>query len=102
MNPQTASGSGWRWPRLLAIAAVLAMGVLAVLLVRGDTAGAAADPDLSLTKSDSPDPVAPGGQLTYTISVSNAGPDAAGNTVVSDDLPKDLMFGSATASSGRG
>lgn len=101
MNAQSTSGSGWRGARLFVIASVLVMGVLAVLLVRGDTAtGAAADPDLSLTKSDSPDPVAPGGQLTYTISVSNAGPDAATNTTVSDDLPKDLTFGSATASSG--
>ena len=101
MNPQIASHSGWRRLRFSVIAGVLALGVLAVLLAGGDTAtGAAADPDLSLTKSDSPDPVAPGGQLTYTIGVSNAGPDAATNTTVSDDLPKDLMFGSATASSG--
>src|SRR5574338_156888 len=33
--------------------------------------------DLSISKSDSPDPVAEGGTITYTIGVSNAGPDTA-------------------------
>ena len=31
--------------------------------------------DLSITKTDSPDPVAQGGAITYTIGVSNGGPD---------------------------
>jgi uncharacterized repeat protein (TIGR01451 family) len=43
--------------------------------------------DLSITKSDSPDPVLAGNPLTYTITVSNAGPDAAENVVVTDTLP---------------
>ncbi len=65
-------------------------------------AGAAvSDPaDLSLTISDSPDPVLTGAALTYTIKVHNAGPDPATNTVVTDALPGGVSFVSATASGG--
>lgn len=73
------------------------------LLVRGgpEVPAAPLDPaDLVLQKSDSPDPVAPGGTLTYTISVTNAGPDPATNVVVTDDLPTGIDFVSATASAG--
>ena len=54
--------------------------------------------DLSITKSDSPDPVAAGAQLDYTITVANGGPDAATNVVVTDVLPADVTFVSSTAS----
>lgn len=47
---------------------------------------ALASADLSITKSDSPDPVTEGSQVTYTITVNNAGPDPATNVVVTDDL----------------
>jgi uncharacterized repeat protein (TIGR01451 family) len=63
----------------LAGGAVLA---LAALL----PATALAPADLSITKSDSPDPVTEGQQLTYTIEVRNDGPDPATNVLVSDDL----------------
>jgi uncharacterized repeat protein (TIGR01451 family) len=48
--------------------------------------------DLSITKSDSPDPAKPsfGGTsqfITYTIQVANAGPSNSANTVVTDVLP---------------
>ena len=33
--------------------------------------------DLSITKSDAPDPVTAGQSLTYTLTVANGGPDAA-------------------------
>jgi uncharacterized repeat protein (TIGR01451 family) len=81
---------------VLALFAMLAMGGPS----RGVAAGPADPADLSLTKSDSPDPVAEGATLTYTILVSNAGPDPATNVVVTDDLPKQIKFVSATASSG--
>lgn len=48
--------------------------------------------DLSITKSDSPDPVIAGEQLKYTITVSNDGPDTAGDVVVTDDLPPQVEF----------
>jgi len=46
--------------------------------------------DLSITKSDSPDPVIAGNILTYTITVSNGGPNGALNVVVSDSLPSQV------------
>jgi uncharacterized repeat protein (TIGR01451 family) len=37
----------------------------------------AADADMNITASDSPDPVSPDGDITYTVTVTNQGPDAA-------------------------
>ena len=89
----------------LAAAGLAVLATLAILQPAGDgpeRAGAAvSDPaDLSLTISDSPDPVLTGAVLTYTIKVHNAGPDPATNTVVTDGLPGGVSFVSATASGG--
>lgn len=46
--------------------------------------------DLSITKSDNPDPVAVGGLLTYTLTVTNNGPGYATGVVVKDTLPSCL------------
>src|SRR5439155_12884908 len=43
-----------------------------------------------------PDPVAPSGTLTYTLVVSNAGPNAASAVKVTDTLPSGTAFQSAT------
>ena len=63
---------------------------------------AAAPPraDLSVIKTDSPDPVAVGGALTYTIQVTNAGPDAATGVIVTDTLPSSVTFNSTTETQG--
>ncbi len=52
--------------------------------------------DLSLTKTDTPDPVAAGGSLTYTLTVTNHGPVEARSVTVTDPLPPGVDFGSAT------
>lgn len=52
--------------------------------------------DLALTKTDSPDPVTAGGSLTYTIQVTNNGPDPATGVIVTDTLPPSVTFVSAT------
>ena len=52
--------------------------------------------DLSIVKTDSIDPVAAGAEFSYTLTVSNAGPEAASGVVVSDTLPASLSFVSAS------
>ena len=47
--------------------------------------------DVAIAKTDSPDPVPAGTDLTYTLSVSNAGPDAA-PVILSDPLPVGTTF----------
>ena len=52
--------------------------------------------DLEITKTDSPDPVAAGEQLTYTIQVDNHGPESALDVVVTDTLPSEVDYVSDT------
>jgi uncharacterized repeat protein (TIGR01451 family) len=56
--------------------------------------------DLSVTKSDSPDPVAVDGTLTYTIEVRNLGPEGATGVFVNDRFPNRTELLSATTSKG--
>jgi uncharacterized repeat protein (TIGR01451 family) len=61
--------------------------------------------DLSLTKTDSPDPAVVGGALTYTITVGNNTPTPSGtpeaaNVVVTDTLPAGVSFNSASSTQG--
>ena len=62
------------------------------------SAGALAD--LSVTQSDSADPVIPGSAYTYTITVSNSGPSTAPNVLVLDDVPSGITIGSVTSTQG--
>ena len=56
--------------------------------------------DLSITKTDRPDPVFVGARLTYTLTVRNAGPDTATNVRVADALPAATTFVSVSSSQG--
>ncbi|MGD8750619.1 MAG: DUF11 domain-containing protein [Anaerolineales bacterium] len=56
--------------------------------------------DLALTKSDTSDPVVVGDDVTYSLMVSNNGPDAADNIVLTDSLPGSTTFASATPDQG--
>src|SRR4029077_16301693 len=56
--------------------------------------------DLSLSKTDSPDPVTVGATLTYTLTVANQGPDDASGVSLSDPLPAGGGFLSASSSQG--
>jgi uncharacterized repeat protein (TIGR01451 family) len=79
-----------------------------VAILVGYSGGASAAPgptDLSITKSDNPDPIVRGNDLTYTITVTNNGTGGtadATNVVLTDNLPStsDVDFGSATPSAG--
>jgi len=56
--------------------------------------------DIAVTKTDNPDPVAAAQNLTYTVSVTNNGPDTATGVIVTDTLPAGVTFISATPSQG--
>src|SRR5207249_683699 len=53
-------------------------------------------PVLSISKTDSPDPVNAGSNITYTISYSNTGNANATGVVISDTVPANTSFVSAT------
>src|SRR5579884_870847 len=56
--------------------------------------------DLSITKSDRPDPVAIGNSLTYSLVVRNNGPGSATGVSVTDTLPVGVTFVSSSATQG--
>ncbi len=62
----------------------------------------ASSADLSINKTDTPDPVAPGDTITYTLTLKNDGPNVAENVTVTDTIPADTALVSATVTSGQG
>ena len=60
----------------------------------------AASADLSLTKTDSPDPVAVGNSLSYTLVVTNNGPSRANGVTLTDPLPGGVTFVYASSTQG--
>jgi uncharacterized repeat protein (TIGR01451 family) len=78
---------------------IFAFTLVGVLLPPAVTA-VAATADLSVSKVDSPDPVVAGSNITYTISVTNAGPDATSNVSLPDPTPPGTTFVSVTPGAG--
>jgi uncharacterized repeat protein (TIGR01451 family) len=64
------------------------------------TAYVAPHVDMQITGSDSPDPVAPDGNITYTVTVKNAGPDAATNASMNVILNGTLLWQSMSVPAG--
>ena len=56
--------------------------------------------DLTLSITDSPDPISEGATLTYTASITNQGATAAPNTTYTQLLPSGYAEGTATPSAG--
>ena len=56
--------------------------------------------DLAVSKVDDPDPVTPGAELVYTITVTNGGPDSAVSASLIDALPPGTTFVSLSAPAG--
>ena len=52
--------------------------------------------DLQITQTDSPDPVAAGTSVTYTVNVKNVGPNPADSVTVTDTLPTEATFVSSS------
>jgi uncharacterized repeat protein (TIGR01451 family) len=90
-------GSRWGVPRLLAVAGVALTLIVLGAVVSGGAGAAPGDADLAITKSDSPDPVTAGENLTYTIKVENPGTLPATETKVTDVLPNGVDYVSATS-----
>ena len=98
MSNGRSKTSGTIMRRLAVLLGGAAAAVAAAALL---PASALAPADVSISKSDSPDPVVEGQQLTFTIEVRNDGPDPATNVVVNDDLaPSDFDLISTTPSQG--
>ena len=57
--------------------------------------------DVSVVKIDSPEPVVAGNQLTYTVTVSNAGPSTARDVKITDTLPSGTSFVSGVNGNGQ-
>ena len=60
----------------------------------------AAVADVTITITDTPDPIVINHNLTYTITVSNNGPDEAAGVYMGDTLPTGVTYVSATSSQG--
>jgi uncharacterized repeat protein (TIGR01451 family) len=56
--------------------------------------------DLSLDKSDDPDPLVAGTDITYTLDVTNNGPSTAANVVVEDFVPAGVSVVSVSGTGG--
>ena len=56
--------------------------------------------DLSITKSGAPNPIVSGNQLTYTLTVTNTGPQDATGVTATDPLPDNVHFNSVASTRG--
>lgn len=79
------------------------LGVMAIAVLGSVAVGTAApgDPtDLKVTKTASAGTVNVGETITYTIKVENLGPETATGVTITDSLPKEVDFVSATSTQG--
>ncbi|MBH8577322.1 DUF11 domain-containing protein [Nostocaceae cyanobacterium CENA369] len=62
--------------------------------------GGTSQPDLTISQTDSPDPVTVGNPLTYTLTVSNSGTANASGITVQYTLPNGVTFNGTTVANG--
>ena len=67
------------------LALILGLALVGISAMAPAVASAAVD--VRVDKTDSPDPVDFGGQVTYTVTVTNQGTDPASNVLLVDVLP---------------
>jgi len=84
---QTSSGD---FPVVNPLQPTIGGGSDAFVAKLAEPAGATAD--LAVTKTGTPDPVAPGSTLSYSIAATNNGPDAASDVMLADELPPYTTF----------
>ena len=66
------------------------------------TTTVAVSADLSISTIGTPDPVLAGGNITYTVNVANNGPSTASSVSITDAVPANTTFVSASVVSGSG
>lgn len=86
--------------QLLRAMPVAALLVVALAFVNVGSAAQPGSSNLKIAKSDNPDPVRVGAQLTYAIGVENLGPTPATGVTVTDNLPNGVDLVSASGPSG--
>ena len=70
--------------------------------VEGESTTIESQADLSVTKSDNPDPAVAGSGLTYEVVVTNGGPSTAVGVTLTDSLPAEVTYTGSTISNGTG
>ncbi|HEV7240655.1 MAG TPA: hypothetical protein VGQ36_15560 [Thermoanaerobaculia bacterium] len=100
VNPSLLSGPDGIVQQSFVIGSDTADPTLANNSLTIDTAYTTPDADISVTNADAPDPVAPGGTITYTQTITNNGPDAATNATFSQSTPAGTTFQSFLAAAG--
>lgn len=74
--------------------------IIGGLVIFGEIIVGGARSDLAITQTASPNSVAANANLTYTMTVTNNGPDPATSVSVTDNLPAGLTFVSCAATGG--
>jgi uncharacterized repeat protein (TIGR01451 family) len=84
----------------IAFAGALAALTVGLIASAGGASAAVGDTDLSMTKTDTADPVTVGDTFGYVLTVKNTGMNDAGDVMTTDTLPSKISYVSATPSAG--
>ena len=99
-SPQFAVSSSAASGRCQAPTAPSAANVRAGIFTIEPAPSSPLEADLAVTETDSRDPVVQGDPLSYTVTVTNNGPEQATGVRMRDNLPVGVEFRSATPSKG--
>lgn len=100
VNPSLLSGPDGVFQQQFVVNSDIADPGLGNNSVTVTTAYTTPDADISVTNADAPDPVAPGGTITYTQTITNNGPDTAANATFTQSTPVGTTFQSLSAPAG--
>jgi uncharacterized repeat protein (TIGR01451 family) len=94
---QGASARGISGVAMAGALAALTLGLIGGVGTAGAVVGAT---DLTMTKTDTADPVTVGDTFAYVLTVRNTGTNDAGDVIATDTLPPKTSYVSATPSAG--